>query len=62
MISELTVIAKPELIMKPSILPPMPMMMFRSDWAQKSITHFISTFRGSMSSRRSFFEASIASS
>ena len=62
MISELTVIANPEFIMKPSILPPRPMMMSRRDWAQKSMTHFIWTFRGSMSRRRSFFEASIASS
>ena len=62
MISELTVMAKPELIMKPSIFPPRPITISRSAWAQKSIAHFIWTFRGSMSRRLRCFEASIASS
>ena len=40
--------AKPERIIKPSILPPMPITISRSAWAQKSIIHFISTFLGSI--------------
>jgi len=62
MISELTVMAKPELIMKPSILPPMPITISRKACAQKSIAHFIWTFRGSMSRRLRFFDERIASS
>ena len=38
-------------IMKPSRLLPMPMMMCRSAWAQKSMIQPISTRRGSMFSR-----------
>jgi hypothetical protein len=39
--------------------PPMPMMMFRSAWAQKSITQPISTLVGLMSSRLRFFGQSL---
>ena len=60
MISELTVMANREFIMKPSIFPPRPITISRRLWAQKSITHFIWMFRGSMSRRRRFFAASIA--
>ena len=46
-----TEIWKPDSIMKPSILPPRPMMIRRRAWAQKSMAHFHSTRRGSMSRR-----------
>ena len=46
MTSEETVIWKPLFIMKPSILPPMPMMMSRSAWAQKSMLQPMATLRG----------------
>ena len=50
--SELTAMPNLDCIMKPSVRPPMPMMMLRSDWAQKSMIQPISTRVGSMSRRR----------
>ncbi len=59
--SDDTAMAKPDFIMKPFDLPPMPMMISRRDWAQKSMIHFISTLWGSMLSRFSFRLASCSS-
>ena len=49
--SEPTAIPNFDCIIKPSVLPPMPMIILRRLWAQKSIIHPISTRVGSMSSR-----------
>ena len=57
-----TEMAKPESMGYPSILPPCPMVMFRKACAQKSMTHFIWTLWGSMSSLRRPRLASCASS
>ena len=61
MTSDDTAMAKPDFIMKPFDLPPMPMMISRSDWAQKSMIHFISTLCGSMLRRFNFLFASCSS-
>jgi hypothetical protein len=47
MISELTAMANLDCMVKPSILPPWPMVMLRRAWAQKSMIQPISTFLGS---------------
>ena len=62
MSSELAAIWNFDSMRKPSEGPPMPIMIFRRDCAQKSMTHPVSTLRGSMLSRRRCLVASIASS
>ena len=62
MTSEDTAMPNLDCIMKPSILPPMPMMMLRRAWAQKSMIQPISKFRGSMFRRFRFRLANWASS
>ena len=63
MTSEDTAMPVLDCIMKPSALVvPMPMIMFRRDWAQKSRIQPISMLRGSMFRRFRFRLASWASS
>ena len=62
MTSEDTAMPILDFIMKPSILPPRPMMMWRRAWAQKSMIQPISKLLGSMFRRFRFRLASWASS
>ena len=62
MSSDETVMPNFDCMRKPSLDPPMPMMMLRRAWAQKSMTQPISTFFGSMPIRLRFLFFSWASS